>query len=109
MQEERLALNLPRMGDVQPIVWITHEGLIGYQGHVLFKLLLKLGRRGAYCNEGAEKPMGMRPDYCQPEKGRPVTDCRPATEAFVHPLQYCHKSVELRLCFWREEPADDPT
>src|SRR5712671_5152784 len=63
MQEERLALDLPRMGNVQPVVWITHEGLVRYRGPVLFKLLLKPDRRGAYCNEGAEKPMGMSPDH----------------------------------------------
>jgi hypothetical protein len=40
MQEERLALNLPRMGNIQPVICIAHEGLIGYQGHELFKLLL---------------------------------------------------------------------
>src|SRR6266566_927401 len=104
MQEERLALHVPRMCDIQPVIGIAHEGLVGYQGHVLFKLFLKPGRRGAYGNEGAEKPMSMRPDHCQPEEGQPVTGCGPATEAFVDPFQHCHKSVELRLCFWREEP-----
>jgi hypothetical protein len=64
VQKEGLALDLPRMGNVQPVIWIAHEGLIGYQGHELFKLLLKPGRRGAYRNEGAEKPLGMRPDHC---------------------------------------------
>src|SRR5215467_8681397 len=79
MQEEWLMLDLPRMGDVQPIVWITHEGLIGYQGHVLFKLLLQPGRRGTYRNEDAEKSMGMGPDHCQPEEGRPVMGRVPTT------------------------------